>query len=58
MFKSQSAPIGWSTKKQKSVALSTAEAEFMAASETVKEAVYLKRLLSELDASAAMQAVC
>ena len=48
VFKWMDGPIAWSSRKQGSVALSTAEAEIMAASETTKEAVYLKRLLAEL----------
>ena len=42
------AAISWGSKKQKSVALSSCEAEIMAASEAAKEAVYLRRFLSEL----------
>lgn len=41
-------PISWETKKQKSVALSTMEAEYVALSEATKEAMYLKRLLTHM----------
>lgn len=41
-------PISWKSKKQKSVALSTMEAEYMALSEVVKELLYLKRLLEHM----------
>ncbi|GAB6027182.1 hypothetical protein CHUAL_013972 [Chamberlinius hualienensis] len=37
--------ISWKSGKQKSVALSTMEAEYMALSEAVKEAVWLKRII-------------
>ena len=40
--------ISWSSKKQDSVALSSMEAEYIAASEVVKEAVWLKEFLSTL----------
>ena len=42
------AAISWSSKKQPSVALSSCEAEIMAASEATKEAVYLQHFLEEL----------
>ena len=42
------AAISWGSKKQKSVALSSCEAEIMALSEAAKEGVYLDRFLSDL----------
>lgn len=48
MFKLCGAPISWRSKKQTSVALSTAEAEYVALSIATQEAVWLKQLLSEL----------
>jgi len=38
-------PVSWSSKKQKTVALSTMEAEYMAISEAVREIIFIKRLL-------------
>ena len=43
-----SAAISWGSKKQSSVALSSCEAELMAASLAATEAVHLKKFLSEL----------
>lgn len=44
-------PISWELKKQRTVALSSTEAEFMAVTEAVKEGFYFKRLLKELENS-------
>ena len=40
--------VSWSTKKQATVALSTAEAEYMAIAAGVQESLYIKQLLCEL----------
>jgi hypothetical protein len=40
--------FSWSSRKQDIVALSTAEAEFIAASETAKQAVWLRKLLQDV----------
>ena len=44
----QSAAISWGSHKQKSVALSTCEAEIIALSEATKDVVYVRKLLSGL----------
>jgi hypothetical protein len=41
--------VSWYSKKQSSVATSTVEAEFMASSQAVKEAAWLRGFLEELD---------
>lgn len=43
------APICWISQRQPSVAISTTEAEIVAASEAAREIVWVKRLLTELD---------
>jgi len=41
-------PISWSSRLQKSVALSTAEAEFSALSDCIREVVWLRRFFKEV----------
>ena len=48
VFLYNQAAVSWSCKKQPSVALSSCEAEIVAASEAAKEATYLRDFLSEL----------
>ena len=40
--------ISWSSKKQVTVSLSTAEAEYIALSIATQEAIWIRRLLSDL----------
>jgi hypothetical protein len=47
-FSMGSVMISWGSRKQKSVALSTAKAEYMAACEACTEAVWLRKLISDL----------
>ena len=50
-FVTARAAISWSSKKQPSVALSSTEAEYMAAAAAAKEATWLKVLFSEIKLS-------
>ena len=50
VFMFNSAAISWSSQKQKSISLSSCEAEIMAASEAAREAVYLDGFSEELGA--------
>lgn len=48
VFKMANGPVSWSSKRQKTVALSSCEAEYMALTEATKEAVWMHGLLKEL----------
>ena len=41
-------PVTWCSQKQETVALSSCEVEFMAATEAVKQAIWLQDLMSEI----------
>ena len=51
IFNIGSGAISWSSKRQPTVALSTCEAEYMGQTQATKEAIWLRRLLAELDLS-------
>ena len=48
MFQIAGGPVSWKSRKQDTVALSTAEAEYVALSSAVQECIWLQRLLCEL----------
>ena len=48
VFKLSSGAVSWRSKKQTCVALSTAEAEYIALSAAMQESLWLKRLISKL----------
>ena len=48
VFMMSGSPISWRSKKQSSVALSTAEAEYIALSSATQEAMWLRQLFSNL----------
>ncbi len=48
MFQISGAAVSWRSKKQSCVALSTAEAEYMALASATQEAVWMRKLLVDL----------
>ena len=48
LFKMSGAPVSWKSKKQSCVALSTAEAEYMALSSAAQEATWIRQLTKDL----------
>ena len=48
LFKLGNGAVSWSSKRQPTVALSSCEAEYMAATQCVKEAIWLQGLLKEI----------
>ncbi|XP_011698577.1 PREDICTED: adenylate kinase isoenzyme 5-like [Wasmannia auropunctata] len=57
VLKLSESTISWSSQKQKVVALSTTEAEYVAASQAVKEIIWVKSLLQSLQVLRATQCV-
>jgi hypothetical protein len=53
LFLGAGAPIAWGSHKQPIVALSTCEAEYVAASDATREVTWLRNLLAEIDLSGA-----
>ena len=51
IFMFNGGPVSWSSKKQKCVALSTAEAEYVALSAAVQECIWLRQLEAELSST-------
>ncbi|XP_053958679.1 uncharacterized protein LOC128863506 [Anastrepha ludens] len=47
-FKLANGAISWESRKQRTVAMSSTEAEYMALSDSTKEAIHLKRLVREI----------
>ena len=47
LFELGSGPIAWCSKRQSTVSLSTTEAEYIAASEATREAIWLRKMLSD-----------
>jgi hypothetical protein len=48
LFTLNGAPISWCSKRQPTVALSSTEAEYIAATQATKEAIWLRRIFEEL----------
>ena len=48
LFCYDTTPVIWFSQKQETMALSSCEAEFMAATEAAKQAIWLQKLLSEI----------
>ena len=48
VFKISGGPVSWQSRVQTSVALSSMESEYMAASAAAQEAIWLNRLLGDL----------
>ena len=51
MFQISGAAVTWKSRKQQCVALSTAEAEYMALSSAAQEAIWMRRLIGDLKCS-------
>ena len=51
LFTLTRAPVSWKSTLQSTMALSTTEAEYMAVTEAIKEAIWLKSMLEDLGVS-------
>lgn len=51
VFTMSNGPVSWDSRKQRTVAMSTTEAEYMALSNAAKEIIHLQRFLKELGAT-------
>jgi hypothetical protein len=58
LFKYGKCSVSWNSSKQKTVALSSTEAEYVALTNAIKEGVWLKQLLSELGSQDKMTILC
>jgi hypothetical protein len=58
LFKYGECSVSWNSSKQKTVALSSTEAEYVALTNAIKEGVWLKQLLSELGSQDKMTILC
>ena len=57
VFYLDNCPISWCSQKQDTVALSSCEAEFMAATEAAKQAIWLQDLLEEVSGTSSKKVV-
>ena len=57
LFKLSGATVSWRSKKQSCVALSTADAEYMALASTAQEAVWMQRLQNDLNEASVKSAL-
>ena len=58
VIKISNCPVSWTTKKQPTVALSTAEAEYMAISAGIQESLSIQQLLYEILGASIINSAC
>lgn len=58
IFMMNGGPVTWASRKQNTVALSTTESEYMAASEAAKEVLWLRQLLIDINEPQLMVTLC
>ncbi|KAG5877261.1 hypothetical protein JTB14_013996 [Gonioctena quinquepunctata] len=54
IFKLSNGAVTWSSKRQHSVTISTTEAEYVAACQATKEAIWIRRLMNDIGESVSM----